>query len=114
MLSKISVFGQRMHRGLIDSPRGSHRRGELPLPLSLQLRIQHETFPHDTEQSSRLVLLVRDMEVRDRLAQSQINKFLYQYTTDAMPRQSHANMVGPWINPQAYPQGAHEGHVTHS
>ena len=62
----------------------------------MQLRIQHETYPKNAEQSSQLTLLVNDLEIRDRLAQSQINKFLYQYTTEAMPRQSHANMVGGW------------------
>ena len=61
--------------------------------LLLQLRIQHETYPKNTEQSSQLTLLINDLEIRDRLTQSQINKFLYQYTTEAMPRQSHANMV---------------------
>ena len=66
-----------------------------------QLRIQQETYPSDSEQASRLVLLIRDMEIRDRLAQSQINKFLYQYTTDAMPRQSHANMVGDNLVPDS-------------
>lgn len=60
----------------------------------MQLRLQHETYPKNTEQSSQLTLLINDLEIRDRLAQSQINKFLYQYTTEAMPRQSHANMVG--------------------
>ena len=59
----------------------------------VQVRFQHETYPADTEQVSRVVLLVHNAEVRDRLANSQINKFLYQYTTDARPRQSHANMV---------------------
>ena len=58
-----------------------------------QLRIQHETYPKNTEQSSQVILLINDLEIRDRLTQSQINKFLYQYTTEAMPRQSHANMV---------------------
>lgn len=62
--------------------------------LSVQVRFQHETYPGDTGQASRLALLIRDMEIRDRLANSNINKFLYQYTTESMPRQSHANMVG--------------------
>ena len=59
----------------------------------VQVRLQHETYPPDTEQISRVVLLVHNAEIRDRLADSQINKFLYQYTTEARPRQSHANMV---------------------
>ena len=39
------------------------------------------------------MFLVQDVEIRDRLAQSQINKFLYQYTSEACPKQTHANMV---------------------
>ena len=63
----------------------------------VQLRLQYETFPRDSVQASRLAFLVRDLEVRDRLAQSNINKFLYQYSTESMPRQSHANMVSEKI-----------------
>ena len=59
----------------------------------LQLCVQEETYPTSCKQSSRLVLLVGGVEVRDRLAQSQINKLLYQYTTEARPKQSHASMV---------------------
>lgn len=42
---------------------------------------------------SRQVLLIKDLELRDRLASSQINKFLYQYYSEAKPKQAHANMV---------------------
>ena len=63
------------------------------LGLCFQMRLQYEVFPQDTAQASRLAFLVRDLEIRDRLAQSNINKFLYQYTTESMPRQSHTNMV---------------------
>ena len=59
----------------------------------VQLRIQHETYAPDQKQSSRLVVLLHDLEVRDRLAQSRINKFLYQYSTESMPRQSQSNTV---------------------
>ena len=59
----------------------------------MQLRIQHETYAPTEKQSSRLVVLLHDLEVRDRLVQSRINKFLYQYSTESMPRQSQSNMV---------------------
>ena len=58
-----------------------------------QIRLQYDEYPEHTEQASRLVVLVQDVEIRDRLAHSQINKFLYQYTSEACPKQSHANMV---------------------
>lgn len=65
------------------------------------MRLQYEVFPQDTTQATRLVFLVRDLEIRDRLAQSNINKFLYQHTTETMPRQSHANMVSQWTRAEA-------------
>lgn len=61
--------------------------------LLFQMRLQYEVFPQDTTEASRFAFLVRDLEIRDRLTQSNINKFLYQYTTETMPRQSNANMV---------------------
>ena len=58
-----------------------------------QVRFQHEVYPESTFQASRQVLAVGEIEIRDRLAHSHINKFLYQYCSEARPRQAHANMV---------------------
>ncbi|KAK2180615.1 hypothetical protein NP493_435g00001 [Ridgeia piscesae] len=58
-----------------------------------KIRVQHEVFPDNTEQASRQILLISEVEIRDRLTSSKINKFLYQFTSDALPRQSHANML---------------------
>ena len=55
--------------------------------------MQYESFPETTEQASRQIILVQEVELRDRLASSKINKFLYRYTSENMPRQTHANMV---------------------
>ncbi|CAH1792670.1 unnamed protein product [Owenia fusiformis] len=58
-----------------------------------KVRMQFETFPEHTEQASRQILLINEVEIRDRIGHSQINKFLYQYASETCPRQSHANMV---------------------
>uniref|UniRef100_A0A673VPN3 Autophagy related 2A n=1 Tax=Salmo trutta TaxID=8032 RepID=A0A673VPN3_SALTR len=42
---------------------------------------------------SRQVFIVQELEIRDRLASSQLNKFLYLYTSESMPRRAHSNMV---------------------
>lgn len=42
---------------------------------------------------SRQVFVVQDLEIRDRLATSQMNKFLYLYSSKEMPRKAHSNMV---------------------
>ena len=63
--------------------------------MELQLnkvRFQHELYPENTHEASCQVLHVHEIEVRDRLASSSINKFLYQYSSESKPRQSHANM----------------------
>ncbi|XP_014205961.1 autophagy-related protein 2 homolog B [Copidosoma floridanum] len=63
--------------------------------MELQLdkvRFQHDVYPDNTKEASRQVLLISNIEMRDRLATSQINKFLYQYSSDALPKQTHANM----------------------
>ena len=61
--------------------------------IEIQVRFQHEVYPDNTFEASRQVLAIGDIEIRDRLAHSHINKFLYQYCSEARPRQAHANMV---------------------
>lgn len=58
-----------------------------------KVRFRHELYPESSKQASRQVLSISDVEVRDRLASSQINKFLYQYFSQARPKKSHSNMV---------------------
>lgn len=59
----------------------------------LQVRFRHEVYPETANVASRQVLLIQSLEIRDRLASSAINKFLYLHCTEAQPRQAHANMV---------------------
>lgn len=57
-------------------------------------RCQYETYPEQEKASSRIVFAIHEFEIRDRLlARSEINKFLYLYTTEAAPRRTHADMV---------------------
>ncbi|XP_016894777.1 autophagy-related protein 2 homolog A [Cynoglossus semilaevis] len=49
--------------------------------------------PGNEQPISRQVFIVQELEVRDRLASSQINKFLYLYTSESMPRRAHSNML---------------------
>ncbi|ELU17929.1 hypothetical protein CAPTEDRAFT_154368 [Capitella teleta] len=73
---------------------GPGRDIEVLMELQLsKVRFQHEVYPENTQQASRQVMLVHEVELRDRLASSNINKFLYQYSSDAVPRQTHAYMV---------------------
>ncbi|OQV11990.1 Autophagy-related protein 2-like protein A [Hypsibius exemplaris] len=60
-----------------------------------KVRFQHEQYPFDGKniQAARQVLFIQDIDIRDRLAASDINKFLYQFVSTSMPRQSHASML---------------------
>lgn len=72
---------------------GPGRQQDVLMELQLnKVRFQHESYPENTTEASRQVLLVSEIEIRDRLASSHINKFLYQYSSEARPRQTHANM----------------------
>ncbi|KYM93249.1 Autophagy-related protein 2 like protein A [Atta colombica] len=85
----------RSNESLIDwhTLGGPGRRHDVLMELQLsKVRFQHEVYPENTREASRQVLLVHEIEVRDRLASSHINKFLYQYSSEAKPRQSHSIM----------------------
>uniref|UniRef100_K7FR71 Autophagy related 2A n=1 Tax=Pelodiscus sinensis TaxID=13735 RepID=K7FR71_PELSI len=67
-----------------------------------KVSFQHETYPSGAEKPSpeleeqpvsRQVFIVQELEIRDRLASSQSNKFLYLYTSEKMPRRAHSNML---------------------
>ncbi|KAK6635316.1 hypothetical protein RUM44_000567 [Polyplax serrata] len=73
---------------------GPKRRHDILMELQFnKVRFQHEVYPDNTTEASRQVLLIQDVELRDRLATSTINKFLYQYSSEAKPKQSQAPMV---------------------
>lgn len=92
---------------------GSGRQHTLLMEIQLtKVSFQHESYPvavagQDSEGASvgtgvgpsgeqplsRQVFIVQELEVRDRLASSQINKFLYLYTSESMPRRAHSNML---------------------
>ena len=87
-------------------PRGAESAGSGPLrpPCAPQVSFQHEAYPAEPgpvapgreleeQPLSRQVFIVQELEVRDRLASSQINKFLYLHTSERMPRRTHSNMV---------------------
>ncbi|XP_077394186.1 autophagy-related protein 2 homolog B isoform X2 [Festucalex cinctus] len=81
---------------------GKGRNPDVLMEIQLsKVRFQHEVYPHDQEASgspadqpvSRQVFVVQDLEIRDRLASSQMNKFLYLYSSKEMPRKAHSNML---------------------
>uniref|UniRef100_A0A4W6F0E6 Autophagy related 2B n=1 Tax=Lates calcarifer TaxID=8187 RepID=A0A4W6F0E6_LATCA len=81
---------------------GKGRNPDVLMEIQLsKVRFQHEVYPQAQVASgsavdqpvSRQVFVVQDLEIRDRLATSQMNKFLYLYSSKEMPRKAHSNML---------------------
>uniref|UniRef100_A0A224XCK3 Autophagy-related protein 2 n=1 Tax=Panstrongylus lignarius TaxID=156445 RepID=A0A224XCK3_9HEMI len=84
----------RMEKASWQLAGGPERKHSVLMQLQFnKVRFQHEIYPDKASQASREVLLIHEFEIRDRLSSSQINKFLYQYSSETNPRQSHANML---------------------
>ncbi|XP_040826774.1 autophagy-related protein 2 homolog A isoform X2 [Ochotona curzoniae] len=89
---------------------GSGRQHHVLMEIQLsKVSFQHEVYPEEPATApsgpampgqeleerplSRQVFIVQELEVRDRLASSKINKFLYLHTSERMPRRAHSNML---------------------
>ncbi|EDL97600.1 rCG27761, isoform CRA_b [Rattus norvegicus] len=82
---------------------GKGRNHDFLMEIQLsKVKFQHEVYPPckpECESSllehpvSRQAFIVQDLEIRDRLATSQMNKFLYLYCSKDMPRKAHSNML---------------------
>ncbi|CAO1344881.1 unnamed protein product [Diamesa serratosioi] len=73
---------------------GFGRKHDVLMEIHLyKARFSHESYPPTTEQASRQVLLITELEIRDRLAISNINKFLYHPTTGFKLRNGDNHMV---------------------
>lgn len=70
---------------------GPKRNHEVLVEIQLtKIRFSHELYPGRTSYASRQVLLVNDVEIRDRLQTSDIKKFLYNPNNK---NKSCANMI---------------------
>uniref|UniRef100_A0A3Q3VYL5 Uncharacterized protein n=1 Tax=Mola mola TaxID=94237 RepID=A0A3Q3VYL5_MOLML len=81
---------------------GRGRNPDVLMEIQLsKVKFQHDEYPQAQFVSgpamdqpvSRQVFVVQDLEIRDRLATSQMNKFLYLYSSKEMPRKAHSNML---------------------
>jgi len=73
---------------------GYGRKHDVLMEIHLnKVRFSHEAYPTTTEQASRQVLLITEIEIRDKLAISNINKFLYHPTVGFRTRQGNNHMV---------------------
>lgn len=94
-----------MHGSPVLSPRpntntkwfavgGANRCHDTLMEIQLsKIRFKYELYPEECSIESRHVLMVNDVEIRDRLASSKINKFLYQFSSECFPKQASSNMI---------------------
>lgn len=83
------------HRKLTWKERGgANRRHDVLMEFYInKVRFSHETYPAHTKQASRQVLLVTELEIRDRLAVSQFNKFLYHKRSGSQSKKNTKHML---------------------
>ncbi|CAO2584424.1 Autophagy-related protein 2 homolog A [Lemmus lemmus] len=85
---------------------GIGRQHQVLMEIQLsKVSFQHEVYPEEPAPGgdpgqeleerplSRQVLTVQELEIRDRLATSKINKFLHLHTSERLPRRTHSNML---------------------
>ncbi|XP_052619370.1 autophagy-related protein 2 homolog A isoform X1 [Peromyscus californicus insignis] len=85
---------------------GIGRQHQVLMEIQLsKVSFQHEVYPEESATGggpgqeleerplSRQVLIVQELEIRDRLATSKINKFLHLHTSERLPRRTHSNML---------------------
>lgn len=83
------------HRKLTWKERGgANRRHDILMEFYVnKVRFSHETYPAHTKQASRQVLLVTELEIRDRLVISQFNKFLYHKRSGSQSKKNMKHML---------------------
>ena len=76
---------------------GPGRNNELLIEIVInKLAAQHEVYPDNgmiNAPVTRQILIIPNLEIRDKLGGSEINKLLHMYSSKTRPRQSSANMI---------------------
>ncbi|KAH8417293.1 hypothetical protein KR222_008007 [Zaprionus bogoriensis] len=77
-----------------DGPNISQRNLNVLVEIRFsKIRFSYDIYPAQSMYSSRQVLLISDIEIRDRLAISEINKLLYHPFKDSKPHKTDEHMV---------------------
>lgn len=73
---------------------GRYRQNDVCVQFSLsKIKSVFDKFKDSCLTSWRFIFMVNEIEIRDRVSKSIINKMLYEYTSENMPRRHSANMV---------------------
>lgn len=89
------TFGHSQRQSLPWKHRGGRaRRHDIMMEIQInKVKFSHEVYPANTEQASRQVLVIPEFEIWDRLAVSNIKKFLYHWSSSQGPKKGNNNMI---------------------
>ncbi|XP_055617380.1 autophagy-related protein 2 homolog B [Toxorhynchites rutilus septentrionalis] len=89
------TFGRpRVHQLSWKNRGGPQRRHDIMMEIQInKVKFSHEVYPPNTEQASRQVLVVSEFEIWDRLAVSDIKKFLYHWNIGQRPSKANNHMI---------------------
>lgn len=86
--------GYMQHASYTKSLGGRGRQNDVCVQVYLsKIKSLFETFDPSFNVSWRFILMVQEIEVRDKVTRSLINKMLYEYFSESMPRRNCANML---------------------
>lgn len=82
------------HKLTWKSRGGLERKHDVMMEVQInKVKFSHEVYPPNAEQASRQVLLITELEIWDRLAISDIKKFLYQSSVGQRPSKGNNHMI---------------------
>ncbi|EDS41201.1 autophagy-specific gene 2 [Culex quinquefasciatus] len=92
--SPAVTFGPVTQKQTWKSRGGLERKHDVMMEVQInKVKFSHEVYPPNAEQASRQVLLITELEIWDRLAISDIKKFLYQSSVGQRPSKGNNHMV---------------------
>ncbi|RWS04521.1 autophagy-related protein 2B-like protein [Dinothrombium tinctorium] len=73
---------------------GKYRQNDVCVQIYFsKVKILFDKFDPSFLLSWRFIFMVNNIEIRDRVSASKINKMLYEYCSESMPRRNNASMV---------------------
>lgn len=92
--SPAVTFGPITQKQTWKTRGGLERKHDVMMEVQInKVKFSHEVYPPNAEQASRQVLLITELEIWDRLAISDIKKFLYQSSVGQRPSKGNNHMV---------------------
>lgn len=93
-VSQTLSRGQAKNMKIINDELKTSRNSDVLVEIQFsKIRFSYDAYANDSIYSSRQVLVISDIEMRDRLLSSDINKLLYHANKNNIPPRNDLNMV---------------------